>query len=70
LSLQGAGAAYYHGRDVTNDIDFLMGTSASGMDFVGSMSNHGLDLRTNNTARIAITNAGLNISLSIKVKGL
>jgi len=59
LSLQGAGAAYYHGRDVTNDIDFLMGTSSSGMAFMGSMSNHGLDLRTNNTARIAITNAGV-----------
>lgn len=59
LSLQGAGAAYYHGRDVTNDIDFLMGTSASGMAFMGSMSNHGLDLRTNNTARIAITSAGV-----------
>ena len=58
LSLQGAGAAYYHGRDVTNDIDFLMGTSASGMVFMGSMSNHAVDIRTNNTARIAIASGG------------
>lgn len=51
ISVQGDGAAYFMGRDVTNDIEVIMGTSTSGGAFLGSMTNHPLWLRTNNATR-------------------
>jgi len=54
VSMQGDGASYYHGKDVTNDIEFLMGTSASGGVFAGAMTSHDFWLRTDNVNRMTI----------------
>ena len=54
IAIYGSDRAYFKGRDVTNDIEFVMGTSVLGVAFVGSMTNHGLDVRTNNTNAIQI----------------
>jgi len=56
IGIYGAGAAYFRGRDITNDIEFIMGTSTNGGAFVGSMTSHDLWLRTNNANRITIKN--------------
>lgn len=56
ISIYGDGRAYFKGRDVTNDIEFIMGTSDIGGAFVGAMSNHDLWLRTNNITRLTILN--------------
>jgi len=48
IGIQGDGGAYFSGRDITNDIEFIMGTSNVGLAFLGSMSNHDLDFRTGN----------------------
>ena len=37
------------GRDVANDIEFIMGTSTLGAAFVGAMTAHNLQFRTSNT---------------------
>jgi hypothetical protein len=58
IGIQGNGGAYFSGRDVTNNIEFAMGTSTSGRSFAGSLTNHGFDIRTNNTVRFIIDNAG------------
>ena len=58
VTLFGDGAAYFQGRDVTNDIEFIMGTSTAGAAFVGSMTNHALHLRTNNNTNMQISTAG------------
>lgn len=58
ITLQGAGSAYFIGRDVTNDVEYAFGTSTAQEVFAGSMTNHDFTLRTNNTARINITAAG------------
>ncbi|MHA1302811.1 MAG: hypothetical protein ACTSPI_03805 [Candidatus Heimdallarchaeaceae archaeon] len=58
IGIQGDGGAYFSGRDVTNDIEFAMGTSVVGRSFAGSLTNHGFDLRTNNTIRMIIDNNG------------
>lgn len=52
VSVQGNGGAYFAGRDVTNDIEFVMGTSSAGAAFVGSMTAHDLHLRTQNVTRL------------------
>ena len=49
VSVQGNGGSYYMGRDVTNNIEFIMGTSTTGVVFLGSVSNHDLTFRANNT---------------------
>lgn len=54
IALYGNNAAYFKGRDVTNNIEFIMGTSLLGETFVGSMSNHPLSLRTKNIKAIVI----------------
>jgi hypothetical protein len=55
----GDGAAYFRGRDITNNIEFLMGTSISGGVFAGAMTNHDFWLRTQNLNRITILASGL-----------
>jgi len=49
VTVQGAGAAIYHGMDTTNNVEFLMGVSGFQSAVVGSMTNHPLHFRTNNT---------------------
>ena len=62
VAVYGAGSAYFMGRDVTNNIEFIMGTSSvSSLSFVGSMTNHALELRTNNAERFRITNGGSGV---------
>ena len=58
ISVQGDGAAYFMGRDVTNDIEFIIGTSSTGAAFSGSVTNHPLQLRTNNTTKFTIGTDG------------
>lgn len=59
LSVQGNGAAFIMGRDVLNDIEFMMGVSATeGNPFIGSITNHRLSLRTNSTTQWSISTAG------------
>jgi len=47
--MQGAGAAIYHGKDLTNNVEFLMGCTGVQSAVVGAMTNHPLHFRTNNT---------------------
>lgn len=54
VSIQGANGAFFHGRDVTNDIDFVMGTSIIGEAFAGAMTADDMSLRTNNKNRLTI----------------
>ncbi len=58
LALFGNGAAYFMGRDVTNDVEFSMGCSSALVAYTGSMTNHSLELRTSNTARIIMDGSG------------
>lgn len=58
ISVQGAGGAFYMGRDVTNDIEFIMGISSLGEAFAGSVTNHNFSLRTNNQNRLTIDTNG------------
>ena len=54
IMVQGNGGAFYVGRDVTNDIEFAMGTSATGEAFAGAMTAHDMSLRTNNQKRLTV----------------
>ncbi|NLG06644.1 MAG: site-specific integrase, partial [Candidatus Pacebacteria bacterium] len=63
VAVQGAGKAYFLGRDVTNDIEFIMGTSTTGGAFAGSMTNHDFWLRTNNVSRMTIQAGTGNIGI-------
>ena len=58
VSVQGNGAAYFMGRDVTNNIEFIMGTTVAGASFAGSMTNHNFQLRTNNTTWFTLNTSG------------
>ncbi len=58
LALFGDGAAFFMGRDVTNSIEIVFGTSALGAAFLASMTAHDLQLRTANLTRFAIGAAG------------
>jgi hypothetical protein len=58
VSVQGNGAAFFMGRDVTNSIEFIMGTSSVGAVFAGAMTAHDLHLRTQNTTRAWVKSAG------------
>ena len=66
IAVYGAGRAYYKGRDVTNNIEFIMGTSTAGVVFLGSMTNHSLDFRTNNTNRMYINSANGRVGINTK----
>jgi hypothetical protein len=58
VSVQGDGGAFFMGRDVTNNIEFAMGTSAIGETFAGSLTNHTFSLRTNSANRLTVLNSG------------
>jgi hypothetical protein len=58
IGIQGDNGAYFAGRDVTNNIEFAMGTSVLGRSFAGSTSNHAFDLRTNAIPRLLINTVG------------
>ena len=58
LALFGNGAAYFLGRDVTNDVEFGMGCSSAVVAYAGAMTNHGFELRTSNLARITVDASG------------
>lgn len=59
ITLFGNGNTYFQGRDVINDVEFIMGTSTSGVDvFSGSITDHSYSLRTGNVRRIYITASG------------
>jgi hypothetical protein len=58
LSIQGNGAAYFMGRDVVNNIEYVMGTSILNTVWVGSVTNHPLQLRTKNITKMHITTDG------------
>lgn len=64
VMVQGSGGAFFGGRDVTNDIEFAMGTSISGEAFSGAMTNHKYGLRTNNVTRMTIDETG-NIGIGL-----
>lgn len=55
ITVQSNSAAYFVGRDNTNNIEFIMGTSSTGVAFAGSVTNHNFDLRANNTKVIQLT---------------
>lgn len=57
IAVQGEGAAYYLGKDLTNNIEFIMGTSTAGVAFLGSLTNHGVDIRVNNQNALKINTA-------------
>lgn len=54
LSVQGVNGAFFHGRDITNSIDFVFGSSIFGEAFAGAMSSHNFSLRTNNANRLTV----------------
>ncbi len=59
ISIFGDGHTYFQGRDVTNGVEFVMGTStAAGEVFAGSMSDHSFTLRTGNNRRMVFTASG------------
>jgi hypothetical protein len=59
IALYDSGKAYFLARDVTNNIEYLMGTSDSGVEvFMGSMTDQALSLRTNNQRRVWISATG------------
>ncbi|MEA9357687.1 hypothetical protein SHI21_15765 [Bacteriovorax sp. PP10] len=58
ISAQASGPAYFMGKDLTNGIEFMFGTSTLGVAWAGSTSNHNFQLRTNNNPRLSIDTAG------------
>ncbi|MTW18779.1 hypothetical protein GJ689_21495 [Rhodoplanes serenus] len=58
VSVQGAGQAYFMARDTSNSIEGLFGTSNSGSVFLGSATDHSLQLRTGNATRLHIDTTG------------
>lgn len=58
ISIQGDGKAYFIGRDITNNIEYAMGTSTAGGAFAGSMTNHNFWIRTNNVTRMTFDTTG------------
>ncbi|EQC50359.1 endosialidase chaperone [Bacteriovorax sp. BSW11_IV] len=55
VTLFGDGNTYFQGRDATNDVEFVMGTSISGTEvFAGSMTAHPFTLRTSNISRLTV----------------
>jgi hypothetical protein len=62
LSVQGDNQACFHGRDVTNNIDFLFGTSTNGVVFAGSMTGHDLELRRDGVTKLTIKSTEISSS--------
>lgn len=63
VSVQGLNGAYFMGRDVTTDIEFIMGTSNVGRVFLGSTTGHDLDFRTANSTRMFIQHPTGNVGI-------
>jgi hypothetical protein len=63
VSVQGSDGAFFMGRDVTNDIEFVMGTSVVGEVFAGAMTAHDMSLRTNNTDRLTVKATTGNVGI-------
>lgn len=61
IAVQGTTGAYFSGRAVDLDVEFIMGVSApgGGSVFLGATTNHDVNIRTANTVRLTIDNAGL-----------
>ncbi|MBI4164305.1 MAG: hypothetical protein HY508_01065, partial [Acidobacteria bacterium] len=61
----GAGGAFYLGRDITNSIEYLMGSSSSsGGAIMGSVTNHPVFFRIANTDVVEINASGHLLFLS------
>lgn len=69
VSVQGDGGALFMGRDVTNDIEFLMGTSILGEAFVGAMTSHDMSLRTDNVDRLTVKATTGNVGIGTTSPG-
>lgn len=67
IAVQGEGQSYFLARDITNNIEFIAGTSSSGTAFVGSMTAHDMRLRTNNADRITIKENTGNVGVGTDV---
>jgi len=67
VGVQGDGGAYYLGRDVTNNIEFIMGTSITGVGFAGTLSAHDFQIRTANSARVTVQNSSGNVGIGTTV---
>ncbi|MCM2351009.1 MAG: tail fiber domain-containing protein [Bacteriovoracaceae bacterium] len=63
ITLFGSGSSYFQGRDVTNDIEFMMGTSTATEVFSGSITAHDYALRTGNNPRVTIKHATGNVGI-------
>ncbi|MCC6457286.1 MAG: tail fiber domain-containing protein [Caldilineaceae bacterium] len=69
VSVQGDGHAYFMARDVTNNIEGLLGTSTVGVVFLGAMTAHDLELRTGNTTRVTLRNANGSMGVGTGTPG-
>lgn len=69
VSVQGNGGAYFMGRDVTNTVEFIMGTSSGGSAFAGSMTSHNFDLRTGNVSKLFIQHSNGNVGVGTTSPG-
>lgn len=54
VSVQGAGGAYFHGKDITNDIEYAMGVSDAASIFIGSLTAHPVNFRVGNATKLTI----------------
>jgi hypothetical protein len=65
VSVQGDGAAYWHAIDVTNDIEFIFGSSAivPAQVFMGSLSAHDLSLRVANNSLVYLRNSDKRVGV-------
>jgi hypothetical protein len=59
IGIYGVSGAYFRGRDIANDIEFIMGVSSTGQAFAGAMTNNSFDLRTNNTSNLLLSASGV-----------
>lgn len=74
IAIYGNTRAYFKGRDVANDIEFIMGTSIAGEVFMGSMTNHSLSVRTANVERFLVGSNGTvfnedGLTIDFRVEG-
>ncbi|MFA7255745.1 MAG: tail fiber domain-containing protein [Candidatus Omnitrophota bacterium] len=63
IATQGSGLAYLHARDVSFNIEFMMGISGIGVAFAGSMTADDFQLRTNNVAKMTIQDSTGNVGI-------
>ncbi len=68
LGVYSPGASYSIVRDTTNDVEGLFGVDIGGVIY-GSMTNHKLTLKTNNTNRVIIASTGEVSVFTLGVNG-